>query len=152
MRQALQMHESVIHKNREELTRYRAYMETRDNEMHKIMKMEEERLQMVLDEYKVRYDRERSRLQEALVKAANCAQTVSDGLADCLSIERQLFGYRYYSITISCSMLLGPYLVTQLFLFHMRTLSHCTPSFVKQRIFSDSYACLPACIESKHNT
>ena len=53
------------------------------------------RAQMVLDEYKHRYDRERSRLQDALVKAANCAQVVSDGLAECLAIERQLFGYRF---------------------------------------------------------
>jgi hypothetical protein len=52
-------------------------------------------VQMVLDEYKNRYDRERSRLQDALVKAANCAQVVSDGLAECLNIERQLFGYRF---------------------------------------------------------
>jgi hypothetical protein len=50
---------------------------------------------MVLDEYKNRYDRERSRLQDAFVKAANCAQVVSDGLAECLAIERQLFGYRF---------------------------------------------------------
>ena len=70
-------------------------METRDEEMRKMMQMEEERLQMVLDEYKQRYDRERERLQEALVKAANCAQVVSDGLAESLGLERQLFGYRF---------------------------------------------------------
>jgi len=129
IRQALHVHESVINKNREELTRYRAYLETRDEEMRKLMKMEDERLQvqcrielgrssganltvrvqeqmpaghdceargqMVLDEYRHRYDRERARLQDALVKAANCAQVVSDGLAECLAIERQLFGYRF---------------------------------------------------------
>jgi len=55
--------------------------------------VQEERLQMVLDEYKQRYDRERIRLQEALVKAANCAQIVSDGLSECLAVERQLFRY-----------------------------------------------------------
>ena len=129
IRQALHVHESVINKNREELTRYRAYLETRDDEMCKLMKMEDERMQvqcriefgrssganltvrvqeqmpaghdceacgqMVLDEYRHRYDRERARLQDALVKAANCAQVVSDGLAECLAIERQLFGYRF---------------------------------------------------------
>lgn len=89
------MHESVIHKNRDELNRYKSFMETRDEEMRKMMQMEEERLQMVLDEYKQRYDRERERLQTALVKAANCAQVVSDGLAESLSLERQLFGYRF---------------------------------------------------------
>jgi len=93
IRQALQVHESVIYKNREELNRYRDYMETRDGEMRQMMQTEEERLQMVLDEYKQRYDRERIRLQEALVKAANCAQIVSDGLSECLAVERQLFGY-----------------------------------------------------------
>ena len=49
----------MIHKNRDELNRYRTFMETRDEEMRKMMQMEEERLQMVLDEYKQRYDRER---------------------------------------------------------------------------------------------
>jgi len=93
IRQALQVHESVIYKNREELNRYREYMETRDDEMRKMMQIEEERLQMVLDEYKLRYDRERIRLQDSLVKAANCAQVVSDGLSECLALERQLFGY-----------------------------------------------------------
>ena len=63
IRQALQVHEAVIHKNREELNRYRTYMETRDDEMRKTMQMEEERLRTVLDEYKERYDRERARLQ-----------------------------------------------------------------------------------------
>lgn len=94
LRNALQMHESVIQKNREELNRYRAYMDTRDNEMRQVMQLEEDRLQKVLDEYRHRYERERQRLQEALVQAANCAQVVSDGLTQCLAIERELFGYR----------------------------------------------------------
>jgi hypothetical protein len=93
LRKALQVHESVIQKNREELNRYRAYMDTRDDEMRHMMQLEEGRLQKVLDEYRHRYERERQRLQEALVKAANCAQVVSDGLTQCLTIERELFGY-----------------------------------------------------------
>jgi len=40
IRQALQVHESVIYKNREELNRYREYMETRDDEMRKMMQIE----------------------------------------------------------------------------------------------------------------
>ena len=99
LRNALQMHESLIQKNREELNRYRAYMDTRDNEMRQVMQLEEDRLQKVLDEYKHRYERERQRLQEALVKAANCAQVVSDGLTQCLAIERELFGYRFFFAT-----------------------------------------------------
>lgn len=99
LRTALHMHESVIQKNREELNRYKAYMDTRDNEMRQSMQMEEDRLQKVLDEYKHRYERERQRLQEALVKAANCAQVVSDGLTQCLAIERELFGYRFFFAT-----------------------------------------------------
>ena len=95
IRQALQVHEAVIHKNREELNRYRTYMETRDDEMRKTMQMEEERLRTVLDEYKERYDRERARLQESLVKAAKCAQIVHDGLTESLDIEQQIFGYRF---------------------------------------------------------
>ena len=46
IRHALQVHETVITKNREELTRYRSYLETRDEEMRKLMKMEDERLQV----------------------------------------------------------------------------------------------------------
>jgi len=48
IRHALQMHDSVISKNREELNRYRAHLETRDEEMRKIMKMEDERMQVSL--------------------------------------------------------------------------------------------------------
>jgi len=40
IRQALQVHESVIYKNREELNRYRDYMETRDGEMRQMMQTE----------------------------------------------------------------------------------------------------------------
>lgn len=47
IRHALQVHESVISKNREELNRYRAHLETRDEEMRKIMKMEDERMQVL---------------------------------------------------------------------------------------------------------
>ena len=45
---ALQMHNSVISKNREELNRFRAHLEARDEEMRKIMKMEDERMQVSL--------------------------------------------------------------------------------------------------------
>jgi hypothetical protein len=48
IRHALQMHDSVINKNREELNRYRAHLETRDEEMRKIMRMEDERMQVLL--------------------------------------------------------------------------------------------------------
>ena len=103
IRQALQMHESVIQKNRAELNRYRTYMDQRDSEMRKLLDSHDDRMLLVLEEYKERYMRERSRLQEALVKSANCAQVVSDGLNECLAIEVQLFGYRFSCSSCSTS-------------------------------------------------
>ena len=93
IRQAVHLHEAVIQKNRQELNRYRSYMEQRDLNVQQMIRGQDQRMQLVLEEYKRRYDGERLRLQEALVKSANYAQVVSDALNECLAIERQLFGY-----------------------------------------------------------
>lgn len=67
-------------------------MEQRDVEMQRLKDLEDRRLQVVLEEYKGRYDRERARLLEALNVTAQCTQRVREILPGCLQLEEQLYG------------------------------------------------------------
>ncbi len=67
-------------------------MEQRDIEMQRLKDLEERRLQVVLEEYKGRYERERGRLLDALNITAQCTKKVRETLPECLALEERLFG------------------------------------------------------------
>mmetsp|Transcript_13432 Transcript_13432/g.31515 ORF Transcript_13432/g.31515 Transcript_13432/m.31515 type:complete len:255 (+) Transcript_13432:196-960(+) len=92
IRAAMKTQEHIFARNQEEVAKFRSWMDQRDVEMQRLKDLEERRLQVVLEEYKGRYERERGRLLEALNITAQCTKKVREVLPECLQMEAQLFG------------------------------------------------------------
>mmetsp|Transcript_2853 Transcript_2853/g.7248 ORF Transcript_2853/g.7248 Transcript_2853/m.7248 type:complete len:178 (-) Transcript_2853:7-540(-) len=92
LRAAVISHENAIQQNEGELRAFREATARRDEEMRRLRNEESYRLQVVMEEYRNRFERERTRLGLALQKTDACTKIISEVLPECIECERALMG------------------------------------------------------------
>mmetsp|Transcript_56364 Transcript_56364/g.115285 ORF Transcript_56364/g.115285 Transcript_56364/m.115285 type:complete len:191 (+) Transcript_56364:83-655(+) len=89
---SLRSQQTILQKNLEELAIYREACQRREETLRRLRFEEQQRLQSVMHDYKLRFEKERVTLKNALAQSDACCRIIEQVLPECQECEKVLLG------------------------------------------------------------